>query len=446
MVKFYNAQTSDKAMYDKVEKATGELWEAELKLARDNPKQSLLLSQGYQGDPTTEVSRKDFTALGEYSTSIVSTVYNQVMSMPESYDPILSRVRGQFENAQESYFPVRDAQAGIAAGGTFGSPVNSVETSGRSYMKASTGFFGSKVSLSIDELALFRKTGKMDGTYASEAMRRAISKCVIQMYQRQRLVVARSIAENEYTYYQDDAASQAVTLQFGRLAANNYTFATPWQTISTGTGVVTDNLAANPVNDLIDLFTNPQNTIVRNTLPFLKGLAMNPETARVLTKTAQNNKSPLDAIAYMAAKNGGGYDAEAIIKSNVPALKNVDIIIYEGMVNNSVDASNGTIDSKEYIIPTGIIIPIIDYENVGMGTMLFHPEPRAAWMSNAAPLPTGTLEISNPQSAYMRIGSSLQDVRAETPYWYCEAGARYAFVHPIAASASYIICTSEAVA
>jgi hypothetical protein len=437
-MRFFNSNTSDQQLQAKASEAFAQAWDVEMHNLKNKSEKSVLLSHGYQGNPVTADFNKDFTVLGQYTTAIAGEVYNQVMTMVQSEDPIMSRVKGHFEDAQEVYFQTRDAQAGLATGGSFGSSVISKPTTGRGAMKASTGFFGSKVSLGMDELVMLRDTKKLDGTYAAEAMRRAVSQTVIEMYQRQRLVVARTITDNEYTYYQNAAKTQAVTLQYGRLSANNFSVATKWQTVNTTTGAVTDNLNANPINDLIDLFTNPQNTIIQNTLPYLKGLLMNPQTARVLTKFAQNSKSPIDAIAYMAAK-GGNYEAENVIKSNVPALKNVDIMIYDGRVNTAVDANNGTISATEYIIPTGLVIPVIDYEQVGMGTMLFTPEPRSDWLYGTSALPTGSLGVSNPRSAYMRVVSSLQDPRAETPYWFVEAGARYSFINPIAASTSWIL-------
>jgi len=435
-MKFYNTQSENQRLNVAAEAGFNKVWEKEMANLKNGSEKSVLLSHGYQGDPVSADFNKNFTVLGQYTTAIASEVYNQVMTMIQGEDPIMSLVKGKFENAQEVYFQTLDAQAGKALGGTFGSSVVSKPTTGRGAMRARTGFFGSKASLGLDELAMLRETTKLDGSYASEAMRRCISQVVIDMYQRQREVIVHSIANNEYTYYENEAKTQATTLIYGRLSANNFSVTNPWQTINTTTGAVTDNTGINPINDLIDLYTNPANTIIQNTLPYLKGLAMNPETARILTKYAQNSQSPIDAVAYMAAKRGD-YDAGNVIKSNVPALSNVDIMVYDGRINNEV--TNGVISDLDYLIPTGLLIPIIDYQAVGMGTMLFTPEPRAVWLYGASSLPTGSLGISNPRSAYMRVVSSFQDPRAETPYWFVEAGARYAFVNPIAASTSYII-------
>ena len=435
-MKFFNTQAENQKLDSAAEAGFNKVWETEMANLKNGSEKSVLLSHGYQGDPVSADFNKNFTVLGQYTTAIAGEVYNQVMTMIQGEDPIMSLVKGKFENAQEVYFQTRDAQAGKANGGTFGSSVVSKPTTGRAAMRARTGFFGSKASLGLDELSMLRETTKLDGSYASEAMRRCISQVVIDMYQRQREVIVHSIANNEYTYYENEAKTQATTLIYGRLSANNFSVTNPWQTINTTTGAVTDNTSINPINDLIDLYTNPANTIIQNTLPYLKGLAMNPETARILTKYAQNSQSPIDAVAYMAAKRGD-YDAGNVIKSNVPALSNVDIMVYDGRINNEV--TNGVISDLDYLIPTGLLIPIIDYEAVGMGTMLFTPEPRADWLYGASALPTGALGVSNPRSAYMRVVSSLQDPRAETPYWFVEAGARYAFVNPIAASTSYII-------
>lgn len=440
MAKFFNTQEADKALENKINNVAGEAFELEMYNVK-NGKPSILLA-----DPIMVDINKDFTALGQYATALAPTVYNHVMSQAQADDPILSRVKGEFVDAQKVYFNVRSAQAGLAKGGTFASSVNSSPSTGRTAMSASTGFFGAKVSLGLDELALLRDTSQWGGSYAAEAMRRAVTQVVLKMYQTQRQVITKTLANNEYTYY-SNGGTQTNILNYGRLDKNYYNIAAnpdrAWQTVTTSTGVVVDNTnpAVNPVDDLIELFTNNQNTIIRNTIPYLKGLALNPETARVITKFAQNGKSPMDAIAYMAAQKGG-YGAEQVIKSNVPALANVDLIIYEGMIDTAVDFARGDITKKEYLIPTGKIIPILDYEGVGMGTMLFTPEPRAEWMMNATALPTGALGVSDPRAAYMRVMSSLNDPRAESPYWYVEAGARFAFVNPVAASTSYVINTA----
>ena len=437
-MKIFNANLSDQDIAAKVNKLIPQVMKKE---AVDPSSQEIADQQ--KAIKLSEDFNKGFTDLGQYTTSIASTVFNQVMEMSRNEDPIISRVRGEYQDSQKVWMNIRSAQAGFAEGGTFGSPVDSVTTTARSGFSVSTGFFGSKVNLSLDELALYRETESLDGSYAPEAMRRAITQCVINMYQRQRLVVARTITNNAYTYYTDGTISDVIS--YGRLASSDYDLSTGgghWQTINTTTGEVTDNLSAEPILDLINLFTNQENTIIRNTRPFLRGLLMNPEEARVLTKIALNTGNAMDATAFMAALNKGTYDPEDIIRSNVPALKDVDIYIYDGMVNNSVDETNGVINSKEYIIPTGYIVPIIDYEDVGMGTMVFTPEPRKAWMYGASALPTGALDVSDPRAAYMRVVSSLQDPRSETPYWFCEAGARFAFCNPIAASTSYIIKTA----
>jgi hypothetical protein len=455
-IKLINDAQRQADLQKKIEDRFEEAWDVEKHLVKKKDKRSMLLSQGWQEmndvgangksipSPQYQTFNHNFTALGQYTTAIAETVFNQPMAMAVDEDPIISRIRGEFQDAQRVFFNIRDAQAGLARGGTYGSPVETVPTTGRNVMAAQTGFFGSKVPLNIDDLTLFRNTDTLDGTYAAEAMRRAISKVAIEMYQRQRLVVARTIVNNQYTYYTNADGTQEDVLIYGRLSQNNYFSSRPWQQINKKTGKVTDNVQnAQPLYDLLDWFTNPDNTIIRNTLPFLKGLAMNPATARILTKVALNNDNPLSATSFMASFTEQSYGAESVITSNIPALKDVDIYVYEGMVNVGVDVPTGTIDKKEYILPTGVIIPIIDYEQVGMGTMMFTPEPRGAWLHGASQLPNNALGVSDPRAAYMRVTSSLQDPQAQSPYWEVEAGARYVYVNPIAAGVSYVLYVGE---
>jgi hypothetical protein len=436
----YDANKADQEVFKKAYEALPEYMKAESERIKKEEGREIKLTK----DPIKLASNfnQDFTSLGQYTTSIAETVFNQVMTMSTTIDPILSRVKGMFQDSQMVWFNIRSAQAGLAKGGGFSNPISSRPTTSRSAFSASTGFFGTRVNLSTDELTLYRQTETLDGTYAPEGLRRAISQAVIDMYQRQRLVVARTITNNQYTYY-DNGQIQDI-LSYGRLSKNEFDFnvsSTYWQDINTNTGVVTDNTNANPIKDLLDLFTNPNNTVIQQTLPYLKALVMNPQQARIFTKVALNTGNTLEAISFMSALNEKGYDAESVIKSNIPALENVDIIVYDGRVNLSVEDTFGTIDDNEYIIPTGYIIPIIDYQDVGMGTMLFTPEPRAEYMYGSAPLPTGALGVSDSRSAYMRVLDSTQDPTAETPYMSVEAGARYAYVNPIAPSTSYIIKT-----
>lgn len=403
---------------------------------------SVLLSADYQGadSPTQLDSQKGFTELGELTTDIMSTVFNQVMSMAKEDNIFLRYLSGNFSNSQKVFITINQAQAGLAAGGTYGGATATTKVSGRNKAAYQTGFWSSKASLGIEELTLIRENGGIGGSYARQAMQKCIMQVVIELFQRQISMIPATIANNEYTYYGQAGSTDAVVVNFGRLTKNNFVADTAWMTINTTTNEVAYNLASNPIGYLISLFSNENNTIVFNTLPYLKALVMNRATAAILSQIALNSDSPISALAYYSKSS----DPVAVLKAGVPALKDVDIYIEDSMINTKIDPEFGTIDEKKFIMPTGVIIPIIDYEQTGMGQMLYTPEPNRDWKSSSTSAPTGMIPMSDDRSCYVRQLSSLTDgYQGDDIFWSFEGGGRFAYINPLAASTSWIIQVAD---
>ena len=391
---------------------------------------SVLLSAEYQGadQPTQLDSQKGFTELGELTTDIMSTVFNQVMSMAKEDNIFLKYISGGFSNSQKVFVTINQAQAGIAAGGTYGGATATTKVSGRNKAAYQTGFWSSKASLGIEELTLIRENGGIGGSYARQAMQKCIMQVVIELFQRQISMIPATIANNEYTYYGQAGSTDAVVVNYGRLTESNFVTDTEWMTINTTTNEVVYNLASNPIGYLLSLFSDENNTIIRNTIPFLKALVMNRATAVIFSKIALNNGSPISALAYYSTSS----DPVDVIKAGVPALKDVDIYIEDSMVNTKIDPEFGTI--------SGVIIPVIDYEQTGMGQMLYTPEPNGNFKSGSSAAPVGMLPMSTDESCYVRQLSSLSPgYQGDDIFWSFEGGGRFAFINPLAASTSWII-------
>ena len=387
-----------------------------------------------------------FTQINQYATTMASQVFNNInIEMPLT-DPLLSRIPGKSFPTQDINFDVMAAQAGFAQKGPFASQTAPTGTTGYNHVSMRSGNFSSKVQLDLDEMMLYRDTGKIDGSYLTTAMSRAIRQVALNLYQSQRSCIFDTIIDNEFVYY-DYAGNIQDVVSYGRPEENVIDFAptaTEAWNIKAVDGTITPNLDSNPIGQLTRAWADVRNTVLQITKPYLKALIMSPEDAAVLTLSAQNDGSPVNAISFMAAIRDGSFDAASVIKSNVPVLNGVDIIVYDGTKAVSIDENTGTYTPEtglERYCKPGNIIPVIEYQNSAMGFLGFTPNPVKHLFNNES-MASGVLPIneSAPGSSYMRTVYSKEVPTATTPSWSVEGSMQFAYVNPLAQN-TFIIKT-----
>lgn len=391
-------------------------------------------------DPVAQEPNRGATIIGDVATSIAG-----VVDMPNTMlndDPLTRSINAEYyDRAQTVYFPYRFAFSGMADATLRGAAPSSRNVPSRAFVQASTGCFGARVTLDVKELMYFRQTGSIEGWYGAEAMARAIALCGFQMTQRQRHMIFRSITDNQYPYYDNpNTPTISSVIGYGRLDANTFVDEEPWAVPSAGTTFKYDpNPAAKPLQWLTQLFTSEKD-IIRNTMPFLRGLIMSPLTASFLTLAAQNAGNAAEAIGFATAMRENGFSPEKVIQIAVPALAGVDIYVCSDFLTLGIDETYGSVNNVEYYMPDGLIMPLFNYEDkTGNGTILFTPDERAEFLHGSSVMPSGAMPHTQKGATYVRSISSIQDPTAYSPYSMIEMGARMSFINQIAAGMSYML-------
>jgi len=448
--KYFNPKSEDSALENKLFDQTIESLEREnlaLSKAKANgiqltAKDSKLVAAAQRtreqiklADPVLVDSVNDFTTVAAYATALSPEVLNMPNSVSET-DPIMKYVKPIFHEEQEVNFDFFHAITGFSDSSMWGNGLPNSEVPSRSMSKFTTGFFGNKVTLNQDLLTLNRASGKLGGSYRNEVIARAVAQCVVRMRQQQRKVVFDTITNGQFTYYTNVSKSIAQVMSFGRLDSSVIEPATKWATYNAATRSVVRNAAANPLQDLLKWFSEDQFTIIANTRPYLKGLVMSPVTAQMLTLQGFASGNAMEATSFFSAKMGG-FDAKTML-SNIPALAGVDIHVIADTFQAATDPNFGSVSQVDYVVPAGIIIPIIDYDKVGMGMMLMTSEPRKD-LFNSIGSPENTLYIGDQRANYMRMITSAQNPMADSVEASVEIGARYSYINPLAAGTSYVL-------